>query len=91
MKRAVERGLRSASLRSPHCVAPKGVHRKAKAFYRTNFTPPCNNSDTRSTPNWRWQEPSALKAPMPYRHFKVPFSGGEIEAAMTSFLHYHAC
>ena len=26
---------------------------------------------------------------MPYRHFQVPCSGGEIEAVMTTFLHQH--
>lgn len=26
---------------------------------------------------------------MPYRHFQVPCSGGEVEAAMTAFLHQH--
>lgn len=26
---------------------------------------------------------------MPYRHFQVPCSGGEVEATMTTFLHQH--
>lgn len=26
---------------------------------------------------------------MPYRHFQVPYSGGEVEEVMTRFLHQH--